>query len=128
MVKVTINGETFSFDPDRYPMAEAIELEEKLGMPFHQYKVGLARGSAKALAGLVWLVLKRNGKDVPLDDILSGAYELDHDEIGIEQEGGEDPTGPPSPADGGPGSASSPSDSGSGRGSGSGSPSRKSTS
>lgn len=122
MIKVTIKGEAFSFDNERYPMSEAIELETKLGMPFHEWKVSLSAGSAKALAGLVWLVLKRAGRDVPWADIISGAYELTEDEIGIEREGGEDPTGPPSPTPGGSTSEPSPSDSGSGPGSGAGSP------
>ena len=128
MVKVTINGEVYSFDHERYPLPEAIDLEEKIGMPFHAWKTAFYSGSAKGLAGFVYLVLKRNGKDVPLEDILSGAYELAWDDVDLEREGGEGPTGPPSSADDGPTSGPSPSGSGSGRGSGSGSPSRKSTS
>ena len=76
MLKVTIKGEVFSFDHERYPLSEAIELEEGLGISFHEYRLGLQVGSAKAMAGFVWVVFRRNGKDVPLDDILSGAYEL----------------------------------------------------
>lgn len=128
MIKVTIKGEVFSFDNERYPMSEAIEIEEGYGEPFFQWKAALYRGSTKALAGLVYLVLKRNGKGVTYGDIASGAYELFEEDIEVEREGGEDPTGPPSPADGGPTSEPSPSGSGSGRGSGSGSPSKRSTS
>ena len=128
MVKVTIKGTVYAFDNERYPVAEAIALEEALGMPFSAWKTALYQGSAKALAGFVWLVLKRNGEDVPLADIISGAWDLAESDIEIEQEGGGDPTGPPSSADDGPTSGPSPSGSRSGRGSGSGSPSRKSTS
>ena len=127
-VKVTLNGVVYPFDNERYPLSEAIELEEKLGMPFSAWKVGLSRGSAKALAGFVWLVLKRNGQDVPLADIISGAWDLSENDIEIEQEGGEDPTEAPSPEGDGSTSEPSPSDSGSGRGSGTASRSRKSTS
>jgi len=123
MLKVTIKGEVYSFDGERYPLSEAIALEEKLGMPFHEWRnVALPNGSAKAMAGFAWLVLKRNGRDVPLEDIVSGAYDLSTSDIDIEQEGGEDPTGVPSPEPGSSTSEPSPSDSGSGPGSGSESP------
>jgi hypothetical protein len=119
MLKVTIKGEVFTFDGERYPVSEAIELEEKLGMPFGQWRAALGAGSVKALAGFVWLVLRRNGQPVPWQDIVTGAYELSDADVDIEQEGGEDPTDPPSPGDGSSTSGPSPSDSGSGPGSGS---------
>ncbi len=122
MLKVTINGQVYPFDNERYPMSEAIELEEKLGMPFHAWKTALSSGSVKALAGFAWLVLRRNGQGTTLQDIISGAYDLSENDIEIEQEGGEDPTGPPSPADAGSTSGPSPSASGSGPGNGDGSP------
>jgi len=122
-LRVTIRGEVFSFDNERYPLSEAIELEEKLGVPFHAWKGDLDRGSAKALAGFVWLVFKRNGKDTTLEDIISGAYDVSERDIEIELEGGEDPTDLPSPTPGSSTSESSPSDSGSGPGSGTDSPS-----
>jgi|SRR6476646_1977685 len=122
MLKVTIKGEVFSFDHERYPLSEAIELEEGLGISFHEYRLGLQVGSAKAMAGFVWVVFRRNGKDVPLDDILSGAYELATSDVSTEEEGGPDPTPAPSPEPGGSTSGSSPSDSESVPGSGTGSP------
>ena len=128
MYKVTINGETFSFDEARYPLPEAIDLEEKLKIPFARWKADFYNGSAKGLAGFVYLVLKRNGKDVPLEDILSGAYELAWEDVDGEPEGGEGPTDPPSSEGDGPTSESSPSGSASGRGSGTASRSRTSTS
>lgn len=122
MLKVTIRGVVYPFDGERYPVSEAIELEEKLGMPFHAWRTALGAGSVKALAGFVWLVLKRNGQAVPWQDIVTGAYELSDSDVDIEQEGGEDPTGVPSPPPGSSTSESSPSDSPSGPGSGSTSP------
>src|SRR5712691_4490572 len=103
MVKVTINGEIYAFDNERYPLAEAIELEEQLGMPFGEWRgVALGAGSARALAGFVWLVLRRNGQDVPLADIISGKFELAESDIRVEAEGEPDPTaapsGPPGPS------------------------------
>lgn len=94
MVKVTINGEVFAFDNEHYALTEAIELEEGLGIPYGEYQRALARGSAKALAGFVWLVLKRDGRDTPLADILSGKFPLNDDDVTIEVED-EDPTDPP---------------------------------
>ena len=120
MLKVTIKGVCYSFDGERYPVSEAIELEEKLGMSFHAWRAALGNGSVKALAGFVWLVLKRNGQGVPWQDIVTGAYELSDSDVDIEQEGGEDPTPAPSPAPGDSTSEPSPSDSGSGPGSGTG--------
>ncbi len=128
MVKVTINGTVYSFDNERYPLAEAIELEEQLGMPFGEWRgTALGAGSARALAGFVWLVLKRNGQDVPLADIISGKFELAESDIRVEAEGGDPtaaPSGPPGPSTSQP----SPKSSGSGPGSGSTSPSVTSTS
>lgn len=111
MVKVTINGETYSFDESRYPLTEAIGLEEKLGIPFGEWQRQLRLGGAKAMAGYVWLVFQRNGRtDVPLEDILDGKYELLAGDIDIEAEDA-DPTAPPgdSPGASGTGSAPSPS-------------------
>lgn len=109
--KVTINGKSYPFDSEHYPLAEAIELEEGIGMPFAEWEQQMLRGSAKAIAGYVWLVLKRNGKDVPLADILSGEYAVDTREISIGPGDGApaDPTGPGSPQDETSGSPPSPS-------------------
>jgi hypothetical protein len=122
MLKVTIKGEVLSFDNERYPLPEAIELEEKLGMTFGEWQLALPRGSAKALAGFVWLVLKRNDRDTALADILSGAFPLDESDVIIEAEAGEGPTEAPSAEPGPNISPDSPSTSGSGPGNGTGSP------
>lgn len=126
MVKVTINGEVFAFDNEHYALTEAIELEEGLGIPYGEYQRALARGSAKALAGFVWLVLKRDGRDTPLADILSGKFPLNDDDVTIEVED-EDPTDPPSAASAASTSEPSPSASESAPGSGETSPSPTST-
>ena len=115
MLKITIKGEVYSFD-QRYPLSEAIEIEEQLGMTFGRWQDDLAQGSAKATAGFAWLVLRRNGRDVPLADILSGTYELDRGDVIAEEEGDGAPVNPPSsPTTGGDGSASSRKSSGSPR-------------
>jgi hypothetical protein len=96
LVKVTIRGETYSFDP-RYPMSEAIALEEGLGWTFGEWQAQLGAGSARAMCGYLWLVLRRNGQDVPLQDLLSGKFELGADDFEIEDEdaAAPDPTGSP---------------------------------
>ncbi len=132
MLKVTIKGEVYSFDNDSYPLPEAIELEEKLGIPFAEWERSLYLGSAKAHAGLAWLTLKRNGRDVKLADILSGAWPedggLNLGDISARFEGEPDPTGAPSAEPGPSTSEPSPKSSASSPGSGSTSPSPTSTS
>ena len=110
MIKVTVKGETYPFDNEHYPLAEAIELEAGLGMTFGDWDRALASGSARAAAGLAWLALKRNGREVPLADILSGAYALEIGDIGAEAEKPPGPTPPAaSPEGSGNGSPPSPS-------------------
>ena len=94
MAKVTINGEVFAWDNSRKPMSEALALENGLKCRYVDWETDLQAGSARALAGFVWLVWKRNGRDVPLDDILSGAVEIDLGGLNIEPDG--DETGPTS--------------------------------
>ena len=121
-LKVTIRGEVFSFDNERYPLSEAIALETKLDISFHEWRTGLIQGSAKSMAGFVWLVLKRAGRDTTLEDIISGAYDLATSDVDIEDEGGPDPTQAPLSTPGGSTSGPSPIGSPSGPGSGSTSP------
>ncbi len=123
MLKVTIKGEVYPFDNERYPLPEAIELEEKLGMSFGEWQLALPRGSAKALAGFVWLVLKRNERATPLADILTGVFPLDESDVTIEAEGGDEPdpteapSGPAGPSISEPSANASESGPGSGTGS-----------
>lgn len=93
MVKVTIKGEVYAFER-RYTLAEAVALEEQLGMTMADWEQAMGSGSARAAAGFVWLVLRRNGPEVPLADILSGTYELGLTDISIEGEDGPAEPGP----------------------------------
>jgi hypothetical protein len=90
MAKVSIKGQVYKFSWE-YSLTDAIALEESLGMTFGQYRDALRAGSAKAAAGFTWLVLRQNGEDVPLADILSGKYALSIDDLTIEAD--EDPEG-----------------------------------
>ena len=96
MAKITINGEVFQFDLIRKPMSEALAIETGLKCRYADWEADLQAGSARALAGFIWLVWRRNGRDVALDDILAGKVDLDLDGIDIvEDEGETDPTPPP---------------------------------
>ena len=96
MAKVTINGEVFEWDGSRKPMSEALALENALKCRYADWETDLTAGSARALCGFVWLVWRRAGRDVPMDDILAGKVEIDLDSFTIEpDEGDADPTSPP---------------------------------
>jgi hypothetical protein len=98
VAKVTINGEVFRWDPARKPLSEALAIEDGLKCKYADYETGLQGGSARSLAGFIWLVWRRNGRDVPLADILSGDVEVDLDGLSIEDDG--DEAGPTSPSPG----------------------------
>jgi hypothetical protein len=133
MAKVQINGETFQFDVTRKPMSEALAIEHALGCRYADWEQDMQGGSARALAGFIWLVWRRDGRDVQLADILSGDVDVDMATLDIELEPGEpgyeeqqgtgEPVGPTSPppdlssSTGGNISGRSPRSSPSGRGS-----------
>jgi hypothetical protein len=99
VAKVRINGETFDFDRAHKPLSEMVALERAYGAPYGQWEHELEAGSAKALGTFIWLVWRRDGRDIPLEDILSGEAEVDLNEFEVEQDGEgegkeEDPTPP----------------------------------
>lgn len=93
---MTINGEVFGFDTSRRPMSEALAIEHGLKCTYAQWETDMKAGSARAMCGFIWLVWRRDGRDVKLADIMSGDVEIDLSELNIEpDEGDEDPTIPP---------------------------------
>jgi hypothetical protein len=93
VAKVTINGEVFGWDPSRKPMSEALAIEHALKCNYAQWETDLQAGSARAICGFIWLVWRRDGRDVALDDILSGEVEIDLGDFNVEADEGEtDPT------------------------------------
>src|SRR6266496_2104013 len=98
MAKVTITAdgiaETFAFDGTRKPLSEALALEEALGIPHGQWEADLAAGSARALCGFIWVVWRRNGRDVPLAELLGGKPEIDVNGFSVEPDGPEPPAAP----------------------------------
>jgi hypothetical protein len=75
--KIVINGEEFLFNQDHRPMSEALALEKTTGMPYGQWEQELAAGSIRALAGFVWLIWRRDGRETDFGAILSGEIEVD---------------------------------------------------
>jgi hypothetical protein len=80
-VKVTIDGVAYDFDESRRPMSEALAIEEGWGRRYAEWESELQAGSAKAMAVFVWLVWRRAGRDVPLEDVLSGKADFDYREL-----------------------------------------------
>ena len=101
MAKVTIGGEVFDFDTSRRPMSEALAIETGLKCTYAKWEADMQAGSARAMCGFIWLVWRRDGRDVKLADILSGDVDLDLSGLEIEaDEGDADPTSlPPGPSD-----------------------------
>jgi hypothetical protein len=98
VAKVTINGEVFAWDPARKPLSEALAIENGLKCRYADWEADLQAGSARALAGFIWLVWRRNGRDEDLAEILSGGTEVDLDGLSIEDDAEE--AGPTTPAPG----------------------------
>lgn len=102
MAKVTIGGEVFEYDFARQPLAEMLALEKALNTTYGQWSSDRQAGSARALAGLIWLVWRRNGRDADFADIESGKVAVDLADFTIE-DAGEEPDPTPSPS--GPGAS-----------------------
>ena len=97
MAKVTIGGEKFDFDLSRKPMSEALALEKALGCPYGEWETDMRAGSARATCGFIWLVWRRDGRDVKLADMLSGAIDFDMADFDIEPDEGETDEGEAGP-------------------------------
>ena len=105
MAKVRIGGEVFEYDFDRMPLADALALEEALQTPYGQWSSDRQAGKARAAAGLIWLIWRRNGRDVDFADIESGKVPVDLADFVIEdviedpgEDTGEAPGPTPSPS------------------------------
>jgi hypothetical protein len=87
------------------PMLDALAVEEVYKRRYVEWQVDLASGSARAMCALVWLIWRRDGRDVPFENIISGKVPLDADEImaaiiesvNVEGEAAPDPTTPGTP-------------------------------
>lgn len=81
MAKIVINGETFDYDGKRQPMSEALAVEEVYGKNYAQWQDDLGAGSARAMCVLAWLIWRRDGRDVPFEDITGGKADFDLGEM-----------------------------------------------
>jgi hypothetical protein len=130
-VKVVIAGMAYEYDGQRAPMSEALAIERVYERRYAEWQSDLAAGSARAMCVLAWIILRRDGTEVPFEDIISGKFDFDLVEMltslaesaEAEKAAEADPTPPSAPA-GTPGTATD--TSGSSR-SGSGSPRGRST-
>jgi hypothetical protein len=80
-VKVRLNGEYLEFDGSKKPMSEALAIERAWHKRYAEWETELAAGSAEALCVLAWVIWRRDGRDIDLDDILSGKIDFDFTEF-----------------------------------------------
>lgn len=84
MAKLTIDGQVYNYDPARMLNTEAIALQKVTGMRMQEWSTLLAEGDAFALTGLVWLLWRRNGHEVPFDEVEFDIGSIDVDEEQVE--------------------------------------------
>ena len=80
-MKVTINGESFDYDATKAPMSEALWIEHVYKRRYAEWQDDLGAGSAKAMCVLACLIWRRDGRDVPLQDLLDGKVDFDLNEM-----------------------------------------------
>ena len=80
-MKITVNGEAFDIDLAHVPMSDALAIEREWKRRYAEWEGELYAGSAEAVAVLVWLLWRRDGREVPLEGILSGEVDFDYSEV-----------------------------------------------
>jgi hypothetical protein len=82
MAVVTVDGETYQYDPAKMLNTEAMALQKVTGMKVPEWTDALKSGDAFALTGLVWLLWRRAGKHVKFDEVEFdiGGLDLQDDE------------------------------------------------
>lgn len=94
-MKITIDGQAYEYDPARLLNTEAIALQRVTGMRMNEWTKSLQEGDATALTGLIWMLWRRNGREVDFDDV-----EFDIGALDIQDDQAEpDPTLAAEPAD-----------------------------
>jgi hypothetical protein len=76
-VKIVLGGETYEYDGTKAPMSEALAIEHVYKRRYAEWQSDLAAGSAKAMCVLAWVIWRRDGRDVPFEDILDGKADFD---------------------------------------------------
>jgi hypothetical protein len=77
VAKVIINGETFDFDGQKQPMSEALAIEHVYKRRYAEWQTDLQAGSAKAFCVLAWIIWRREGRNIPFEDIIDGKADFD---------------------------------------------------
>jgi len=76
-MKVLINGTVYEYDGTKAPMSEALAIENVYERRYAEWQTDLQAGSAKAMCVLAWTILRRDGTDLPFEDIISGKFDFD---------------------------------------------------
>ncbi len=58
-------------------MSEALAIEHAYKRRYAEWEQDLTAGSAKAICVLAWLIWRRDGRDIPFEDILDGKADFD---------------------------------------------------
>lgn len=101
MGKIRIEGEIYDWDTTRLPLHEAIAMEKVSGLTLREFNQQAEDGSAFATAVMVWMVWRRNGREVKFQDIVDGTVPVDMASIGdADDDGADEAAGPGPTADG----------------------------
>lgn len=99
-MKIVLDGQAYDYDGTKAPMSEALWVEHVYKRRYAEWQEDLAAGSAKAMCMLACLIWRRDGRDVPFQDVLDGKVDFDLMEMltsmaesaRAEQEAAADPT------------------------------------
>ena len=105
-MKIVLAGETYEYDGTKTPMSEALAIEHVYKRRYAEWQTDLAAGSAKAMCVLAWIIWRRDGRDIPFEDILDGTADFDllemltslSESAEAEAAAAADPTAGPDPA------------------------------
>jgi hypothetical protein len=67
----------YEYDGQRAPMSEALAIEDVYKRRYAEWQADLAAGSARAMCVLAWIILRRDGTNLPFEDIISGKFDFD---------------------------------------------------
>ena len=80
-MKITVNGEAFEVDLAHVPMSDALAIEREWKRRYAEWETELYAGSAEAACVLAWPLWRRDGREVPLQDVLGGTVDFDYSEM-----------------------------------------------
>lgn len=80
-MKVIVNGEAFDYDLAHVPMSDALAIEREWKRRYAEWEQEFYAGSAEAACVLIWLLWRKDGRDIPLADILGGEVDFDYSDV-----------------------------------------------